>query len=78
MSSSTGAIGRINESVGSTLARTSASAPMPEAVNGMSRSRKARMEMIANAPIPQLRKSSDSNMLEAGIRPAICQRSDNP
>ena len=36
------------------------------------------MAITAKAPTPQARKSSDSYMFEAGIRPATCQRIPMP
>ena len=64
--------------IGRQTASIKATAPKNDAVNGTKRCRSTNIDRIANAPMPQLRNKSDSNMFEAGIRPAICHLSDRP
>ncbi len=70
---STGGIGWMKGSIGSRSSSAVASAAIAAALKISIRLR-SRSETTPNSATPQPRKSIDSYMFEAGMRPAICQR----
>ena len=78
MPESTGGIGWMKGSIGSRSVRAMVSAAPAAAFRTTMRLRRRTVATTAKSPTPQPRKSSDSYMFEAGIRPATCQRIPMP